>query len=26
VLGITVRTVGRDWATARAWLRLRLTP
>jgi RNA polymerase sigma factor (TIGR02999 family) len=25
-LGVTQRTVDRDWATARAWLRLRLTP
>lgn len=24
VLGVTVRTVGRDWATARAWLRKEL--
>jgi RNA polymerase sigma factor (TIGR02999 family) len=26
VLGVTPRTVDRDWATARAWLRLRLQP
>jgi RNA polymerase sigma factor (TIGR02999 family) len=26
VLGVTPRTVDRDWAAARAWLRLRLQP